>query len=86
MSLLIEILKWSASISGIVAAFMVSLDLGRKATGWGFVIFVGSSIAWMGGAALSGDWALGTQNIVLFGINLLGVYRYLIRKKAPPKA
>ena len=39
------------------------------------------SIAWFAGAALSHDWALGTQNMVLFAINLLGVYRYLIRKK-----
>jgi len=81
METVTEILKWTASISGIAAALLVSLDLGRKPTGIGFVVFVGSSVAWMGGAALSGDWALGTQNIVLFGINLLGVYRYLIRKK-----
>lgn len=37
----------------------------------------------MAGAALTDDWALGAQNIALFGINILGVYRYLIRKKAP---
>ncbi len=73
-------LKWAASISGIVAAFMVSADYGRRVTGWGFVLFVASSIAWMGGALLAKDGALGTQNIVLFFINLFGVYRYLIRK------
>ena len=77
-----EVLKWGASISGIVAAFMVSLDSGRRVTGWGFVLFVFSSICWISGAALTGDWALGTQNVTLFGINLFGVYRYLIRKKA----
>lgn len=82
MDTLIDILKWTASISGIIAAFMVSLDFGRRVTGWGFALFVGSSIAWISGAALTSDWALGTQNITLFGINLLGVYRYLIRKKA----
>jgi hypothetical protein len=81
MSTLILILKWFASGSGILAALMVSLDSGRKVTGWGFVIFVASSIAWFAGAILSHDWALGTQNMVLFAINLLGVYRYLIRKK-----
>ncbi len=81
MDNLTEALKWGASLSGIAAAFMVSLDSGRRVTGWGFVIFVGSSICWMAGAALTGDWALGTQNLILFGINLLGVYRYLIRKK-----
>lgn len=81
MDTLTDVLKWSASISGMIAAFMVSLDLGRRVTGWGFVLFVGSSICWISGAALTGDWALGTQNAVLFGINLFGVYRYLIRKK-----
>lgn len=80
METVTEVVKWAASISGMVAAFMVSLDLGRRVTGWGFVIFVGSSIAWFAGAWLTEDWALGTQNTVLLGINLLGVYRYLIRK------
>lgn len=82
METLITLLKWTASISGIVAALMVSLDSGRRVTGWGFVIFVGSSICWMAGAVLSKDPALGTQNVALFGVNLFGVYRYLIRKKA----
>lgn len=82
MDTLTEVLKWGASISGIIAAFMVSLDFGRRVTGWGFVLFVGSSLCWISGAYLTEDWALGTQNITLFGINLLGVYRYLIRKRA----
>ena len=77
----IDVLKWAAAISGMIAAFMVSLDLGRRATGRGVVLFVGSSVCRVTGALLTEDWALGTQNIVLFGINLFGVYRYLIRKK-----
>ncbi|QIG80147.1 hypothetical protein [Stakelama tenebrarum] len=78
---LTEILKWFASISGIIAAFMVSLDLGRRVTGWGFVLFVASSIAWITGALLSDDEPLLSQNLALFAINVLGVYRYLIRKR-----
>lgn len=77
---LTEILKWYASISGIVAALMVSLDSGRRVTGWGFVIFVGSAMAWIAGAALSRDWALGSQNLALLAIDVFGVYRYLWRK------
>ncbi|MFS0771601.1 hypothetical protein [Sphingomonas sp. 1P08PE] len=76
-----DAIKWFASISGMTAALLVSLDLGRRPTGWAFVIFVASSVAWFAGAWLTEDWALGTQNSVLFAINLLGVYRYLIRKK-----
>ncbi|HEX4694150.1 hypothetical protein [Sphingomonas sp.] len=82
MQTLILILKWAASISGMIAALMVSLDSGRRVTGWGFVIFVGSALCWIAGAVLSKDFALGTQNVVLFGVDVFGVYRYLIRKKA----
>ncbi len=74
-------LKWFASGSGMIAAGMVSFDAGRRVTGWGFALFVLSSIAWIGGSVLTKDFALGTQNVVLFAINIFGVYRYLIRKK-----
>ncbi|HEX8300422.1 hypothetical protein [Sphingomonas sp.] len=79
----VDICKWFASISGIIACFMVSLDNGRRVTGWGFALFVASSIAWITGALLSSDEPLWTQNMVLFCINCFGVYRYLIRKRAP---
>jgi hypothetical protein len=79
---LTEVIKWTASISGMIAAFMVSLDFGRRVTGWGLVLFSGSAMVWIAGAALTGDWALGTQNVVLLGIDLFGVYRYLWRKLA----
>jgi hypothetical protein len=79
--ILINALKWFASGSGMIAAAMISLDLGRKITGWGFVLFVASALAWIAGSVLTHDWALGTQNVVLFWIDVFGVYRYLIRKK-----
>ncbi|MBC7985941.1 MAG: hypothetical protein H7X93_04630 [Sphingomonadaceae bacterium] len=82
--MLIEILKWFASISGVIAALMVAGDLGRRATGWGFVIFTASSIAWIVSGLMDEEGALATQNVVLFGINLIGVWRYLVRKKPPP--
>ncbi len=76
-----ELLKWYAAASGTIAAFMVSLDSGRRVTGWGMVLFVTSSIAWISGAFLTKDEPLGAQNMVLLGINSFGVYRYLIRKR-----
>lgn len=73
--------KWFASISGMIAATLVSLDWGRRDTGWGMVLFCFSAVAWLTGAALTRDWALGTQNMVLLGIDILGVWRYLLRDK-----
>ncbi|MGI4733035.1 MAG: hypothetical protein ACRYFW_15005 [Janthinobacterium lividum] len=75
------LLKWAASISGMIAALLVSADLGKRDTGWAMVLFCGSAICWLIGAVLTRDWALGTQNVVLFAIDLFGVYRYLIRDR-----
>jgi hypothetical protein len=76
-----DICKWAASISGMIAATIVALDWGRRDTGYGMVLFCLSAVAWIAGAALTRDYALGTQNVVLLGIDILGVYRYLIRDK-----
>ena len=77
-------LQWYGAAAGAIAALIVSLDLGRRWTGFGFVIFVTSSIAlilWgFFGPEAKG---IGVQNLILFVINLIGVYRYLIRKKKP---
>ena len=70
--------------AALLAAFIVSLDLGRRVTGWAFVLFVTSSIALILWGFLQKDSeGIGWQNIGLFFINCLGVYRYLIRKKEP---
>ena len=37
-------LEWTASIGTIIAAVLIALDMGRKATGWGFVLFTAVSI------------------------------------------
>ena len=79
---LVTVLQYYGAAAGAIAALIVSLDLGRKPTGYGFVIFVTSSIALIlwGFLGRSAE-GIGAQNVILFGINLLGVYRYLIRKK-----
>lgn len=76
-------LPWFASISGMIAAAVVALDWGRRDTGWAMALFCLSAIAWITGAVLMRDWALGSQNVVLLGIDLLGVYRYLLRSPEP---
>jgi hypothetical protein len=82
--MLLAALQWYGAVAGAIAALIVSLDLGRRWTGFGFVIFVTSSIALIAWGFLKPDAeGIGTQNIVLFVINIIGVYRYLIRKKAP---
>jgi hypothetical protein len=79
---LVDALQWYGAGAGAIAALIVSLDLGRRWTGIGFVIFVTSSIALILWGFLSEKAeGIGTQNLILFVINVIGVYRYLIRKK-----
>lgn len=74
-----EILNWFASLTCIVAALLVSINAGRKVSGLGFVVFSISSAAWVAAATMEGESPLALQNMVLLGINLFGVYRYLWR-------
>jgi hypothetical protein len=82
---LLDILQWYGAIAGATAALIISLDLGRRPTGWAFVIFVTASIALISWGFFSEQAkGIGTQNVILLVINLIGVYRYLIRKKPTP--
>ncbi len=80
---IVEILEWYAAGAAVVAAAVVALDLGRRPTGWAMVLFVTSSLAFIGYGLMDEEGALTVQNFILLGINLVGVYRYLIRKKKP---
>ncbi|GGC98385.1 hypothetical protein GCM10011342_04150 [Aquisalinus flavus] len=77
-----SLLEWSATITGIFAAVTVSLNLGARITGLGFIVFTVSSVCWVVVALLSSETPLAIQNGVLFVINCVGIYRYLIFKPA----
>lgn len=71
---------WYASLSGMIAALAIAADLGRRATGWAFALFITSSIAWIAAGLMAEEQALLWQNLVLLGVNVVGVYRWLWRK------
>jgi uncharacterized membrane protein YphA (DoxX/SURF4 family) len=76
-----EILEWYATISGVIAAIMLAGDLGRRITGFGFILFCTMNIAWIAFAQMDDTGGLMWQNIILFGVNLIGVWQYLLSPK-----
>jgi uncharacterized membrane protein YphA (DoxX/SURF4 family) len=77
-----DLAEWYATITGVIAALMLASDLGRKVTGYGFVLFCTMNIAWIVFAQSQEDGAgLTWQNGILFAVNLLGVYQYLLSAK-----
>lgn len=78
-----SVAEWSATGLTIIAALMVSLDLGRRLTGYGFLVFAVSSVLWLTVAREDGQPGLWLTNAVLLCINLVGVWRWLwLRKPA----
>ncbi len=79
---LLQILQWYGAGASVIAAALVALDLGRRITGWAFVLFVTSSAALIGWGFMQPEAkGIGAQNVLMLVINLIGVYQYLIRKK-----
>lgn len=75
----LNILQYYGAGAATVAALVVALDLGKRWTGYAMVIFVTSSLALIGWGFLQPESeGIGLQNIVLLGINCVGVWRYLI--------
>ncbi|HMO74267.1 MAG TPA: hypothetical protein PKD99_11935 [Sphingopyxis sp.] len=82
---LLDALQYYGAGAATLAALVVSLNLGRRWTGWAFVVFVTSSLALIAWGFVQPDSeGIGWQNIALLCINCVGVYRYLILKEKPP--
>ncbi|OWR01348.1 hypothetical protein [Sphingopyxis witflariensis] len=79
---LLDALQYYGAAAATLAALLVSLNLGERWNGWAFVIFVTSSLALIAWGFLQPDSeGIGWQNVALLGINLVGVYSHLIRKR-----
>lgn len=71
-------LEWIGAIGAIIAAALIAFDLGRRATGWGFVLFVVVSLVWIASGVSSGMMPIVLQNAILLAINAWGVWQYLL--------
>ena len=76
----LTVLQYYGAAAATLAALLVSLDLGRRWTGYAMVIFVTSSVALIAWGFLQPESeGIGVQNVILLAINAVGVWRYLLR-------
>jgi drug/metabolite transporter (DMT)-like permease len=69
-------LKWIGTGMGIAGALVVALNL--PFSGWGFVLFLASSVSWTVVGLKMRENSLALLNGVFTAVNLLGIYRWLI--------
>ena len=74
-------LEWIAAIGTMLAAALIAADLGRKVTGWGFVLFCAVSVTWIVSGLTSNAVPIAAMNAILLLINAWGVWQYLLSRK-----
>lgn len=75
-----ETISWVATVATIVAALMTASNLGSRVTGIGFAVFTVGALCWIAAGTLGHQPALMWTNIVLFAVDLFGVWRWLGRQ------
>ncbi|MGV3555218.1 MAG: hypothetical protein ACO1OD_08175 [Croceibacterium sp.] len=74
-------LEWIAAIGTMLAAALIAADLGRKVTGYGFVLFCAVSVTWIVSGLTSNAMPIAAMNAILLLINAWGVWQYLLSRK-----
>ncbi|GAA0278551.1 hypothetical protein GCM10009127_19430 [Alteraurantiacibacter aestuarii] len=74
-------LEWIAAFGTMMAAGLIAADLGRRATGWGFVLFCAVSAVWIVSGMTSDAMPIAAMNAILLLINIWGVWQYLLSPK-----
>jgi hypothetical protein len=75
-----DTIPWIATVATIVAAFMTAANLGSRVTGYGFAVFTFGALCWIAAGALTHQPALMWTNVVLFVLDVFGVWRWLGRQ------
>ena len=75
-----ESISWVATMATIIAAFMTASNLGARVTGYGFAVFTAGALCWIVVGILTHQPALLWTNVVLTGLDIFGVWRWLGRQ------
>ncbi len=69
-------LKWLGTAAGILGALLVAANI--PSSGWGFVLFLVSSLSWSAAGMLMREPSLVALNVTFVAINILGIVRWLL--------
>jgi hypothetical protein len=75
-----DTISWVATVATVLAALMTASNLGSRVTGFGFVVFSIGALCWIRVGLLTHEPALLWTNVVLTGLDLFGVWRWLGRQ------
>lgn len=68
--------KWVGTGAGVAGAVLVALNMG--VTGYGFVLFLVSSLLWSAAGIAQRELSLVVLQGAFTAINVLGIYRWMV--------
>ena len=72
----LSILKWLGTLAGVAGAGLIAVNI--PASGWGFTLFLVSSVSWGMAATLMRESSLVLLQAAFTFINIIGIYRWLL--------
>jgi drug/metabolite transporter (DMT)-like permease len=67
--------KWIGTAAGVAGAVLIALNLG--VTGYGFLLFLVSSLLWSAAGWMQRDGSLVVLQVAFTAINVMGIVRWL---------
>lgn len=68
--------KWIGTLAGIAGAILVALNM--EVSGYGFLLFLASSLLWCAAGVAHRDDSLILLQATFIIINIIGIYRWLV--------
>jgi hypothetical protein len=72
--MLLKAIKWIGTAAAVSGATLIALRIGME--GYGFILFLVSSVLWLAAGILENDWPLMVLQAAFTIINILGIYRW----------
>ena len=72
----LTVLKWTGTVTGVGGALILALNL--PLSGWGWVLFAISALAWTVAGMVMREHSLVLLQGGFLAVDLLGIYRWLV--------
>ena len=73
---LMAALKWFGTITGVAGALVLALHI--PISGWGWVLFAASALAWTTAGLAMREYSLAVLQGAFLVVDLLGIWRWLL--------
>lgn len=74
--MMLSILEWTGCFTGLSGAALLAMN--NRYSGWGFVLFLASNIAWITYGLLSHATGMVVMQIGFTATSLIGVWKWLV--------